>query len=173
MSATVIPTKGPVSTQPQPSANAPSRTLERIADEVGRIFEEFGVGRMATRLAVPSDVMTWAPRADVTLHKGELVVRVDLPGVDTENVNVNVTADAITVHGEHHRAQDEERDGVYRAERSYGSFYRTIALPPGVDTDKATASFNNGVLEVRMPAAPGAQGRPLAIAPEKGASRVG
>ena len=173
MSATVTPTKGPVSTQPQPGSTAPPRALERIADEVGRIFEEFGVNRGSTRLATPGEVMTWAPRVDVTLHKGELVVRVDLPGVETENVKVNVTPDAITVHGEHHRAQDEERDGVYRSERSYGSFYRTIALPPGVDTDKATASFNNGVLEVRMPAAPGAQGRPLEIAQEKGASHAG
>jgi len=59
--------------------------------------------------------------------------------------------------------QEEERDGVYRAERSYGAFYRTVALPPGTASDQAKASFKDGVLEIRMPAAPGAKGRPLAI----------
>ena len=53
---------------------------------------------------------------------------------------------------------------MYRSERNYGSFYRTVALPAGTKTDQAKASFKNGVLEIRMPAAPSAEGRPLEIA---------
>jgi HSP20 family protein len=75
-----------------------------------------------------------------------------------------VAEDAITIHGERHRAQEEERDGVYRSERNYGAFYRTIALPAGTMTDQAKASFKNGVLEIRMPAAPSAEGHSLEIA---------
>jgi HSP20 family protein len=100
----------------------------------------------------------------MTQHGDELLVRVDLPGLDKNDVKVNVAEDAITIHGERHRAQEEERDGVYRSERSYGAFYRTIALPAGTMTDQAKASFKNGVLEIRMPAAPGAEGRSLDIA---------
>lgn len=108
--------------------------------------------------------MTLAPRVDVTQHKDELVIRVDLPGLEKNDVKINVGEDAITIHGERHRAPEEERDGVYRTERSYGVFYRTVALPAGAITDQAKASFKNGVLEIRMPAAPSAEGRPLEIA---------
>lgn len=145
-------------------ALSPFRTLERFADEVTRLFDDFGLGRGLGRVPVSGGFVTWAPRADVTQHNDELVIRVDLPGMDKNDVKVNIAEDAITIHGERHRAQEEERDGVYRTERNYGSFYRTIVLPAGTVTDQAKASFKNGVLEIRMPAAPGAKGRPLEIA---------
>ena len=144
-------------------ALGPFRTLERLADEVTRIFDDFGL-RGWSRVPSSADPMTWAPRVDVTQHKDELLVRVDLPGMDKNDVKVNVTEDAVTIHGERHRAQEEERDGVYRSERSYGAFHRTIALPPGTATGQAKASFRAGVLEIRMPAAPAAEGHPLEIA---------
>jgi HSP20 family protein len=153
--------------QPAPRELAgfsPFRTLERFADEVTRVFDDFGLGRAWGREPVSGDPVTWAPRVDITLHNEELLIRVDLPGMEKNHVKVNVTEDAVTIHGERHRAEDEERDGVYRSERNYGSFYRTIALPAGAMTDKAKASFKNGVLEIRMPAAPSAKGRPIEIA---------
>jgi HSP20 family protein len=101
---------------------------------------------------------------DVTQHEDELVIRADLPGLEKDDVKVNVAEDAVTIHGERHRAQEEERDGVYRTERNYGTFYRTIPLPAGTVTDQAKASFKNGVLEIRMPAAQSAAGRALDIA---------
>jgi HSP20 family protein len=152
------------SARQESSAPSPFRTLERFAEEVSRVLDDFGLGRGGSRVPVPGELMTWAPRVDVTQHKAELIIRVDLPGVDKDDVKVNVAEDAITVHGERHRAQEEERDGVYRTERNYGAFYRTIALPAGAFTDQAKASFQNGVLEIRMPAAPKAEGRPLEIA---------
>ena len=145
-------------------ALSPFRTLERFAEEVTRLFDDFGLGRGLGHAPVSGDFLTWAPRVDVMKHDNELVVRVDLPGMDKNDVKVNIAEDAITIHGERHRSQEEERDGVYRAERNYGSFYRTIALPAGAATDQAKASFKNGVLEIRMPAAPGAEGRPIEIA---------
>jgi len=158
----------PVNVQPSPrrelTAVSPFRTLERFADEVARIVDDFGVGGAGHRQAVPGDFMTWAPHIDVTQHKDELVIRADLPGVEKEDVKVSVTEDAVTIRGERHRAQEEERDGVYRSERGYGTFHRTITLPPGTSTDPVRASFKNGVLEIRMPAAPGATGRPVEIA---------
>lgn len=160
----IEPTKVQPPARVEPAAVSPFRTLERFADEMTRMFDDFGLGRGSRRLADPGDLLTWAPRVDVTQHKDELVVRVDLPGLEKDDVKVNVTEDAVTIHGERHRTQEEERDGVYRSERNYGAFYRTIALPPGTATDQAKASFKNGVLEIRMPAAPGAKGRPVEIA---------
>lgn len=145
-------------------APTPFRTLERLADEVTRIVDDFGLGRGVSRVPAPNGLITWAPRADLTQHNDELVIRIDLPGIDKDDVKVNVTDDAVAIQGERHRAQDEERDGVFRSERDYGAFARTIALPPGAITDQAKASFNNGVLEIRMPAAPKPEGRQIEIA---------
>jgi HSP20 family protein len=166
----VAPVKVQPATTAQPPARhesaavSPFRTLERFADEVTRIFDDFGLGRAWSRVPAASDLLAWAPRVDITQHNDELLIRADLPGLEKDDVKVNVTEDAVTIHGERHRAQEEERDGVYRTERNYGTFYRTIPLPVGTVTDQAKASFKNGVLEIRMPAAPSAKGRPLEIA---------
>ena len=158
----------PAKPQPANTASAsplnPFVTLERLSDEVTRVFSDLGVTRGFGRASTSGEIVPWSPRVDITQHEDELVIRVDLPGMDKNDVKVNVADDAITVHGERHRAQNEERDGVYRSERSYGAFYRTIALPAGTMTDQAKASFKNGVLEIRMPAAPSAEGRSLEIA---------
>ncbi len=161
--ATPIPTQVTATTRPEPATAGPVRTLERFAEEVNRIFDDFGLGRGGARASGYEGAMTWAPRVDVSQHKGELIIRADLPGVDKDDVKINVAEDTVTIHGERHRAQEEERDGFYRSERSYGAFYRSVALPPGTASEQAKASFKDGVLEIRMPAAPGAKGRPLAI----------
>jgi HSP20 family protein len=161
--ANVVPAKVLAPARQDTAAVTPFRTFERFADEVSRIFDDFGFGRGLNRVPTSNEPLTWAPRIDITQQKNELVVSIDLPGVDKENVKVNVTEDTITVQGERHRAQEQEHDGVYRTERSYGAFFRTIALPAGTITDQAKASFKNGVLEIRMPAAPGVEGRALEI----------
>ena len=81
-------------------------------------------------------------------------VKADLPGLKKEDVKIDITDDAITIQGERRSEHQEEREGVYRSERSYGSFYRVVPLPEGAMTDQAKATFNNGVLEITMPAPP-------------------
>jgi HSP20 family protein len=159
----VAPAKAPLPAHEEPAYLGPFRTLERFADEVERIFDDFGLGRAWGRSQAAGKPVTWAPRVDVTQHHGELVIRVDLPGLEKDDVKVNVSDDAVRVQGERHRAQEEERDGVYRFERSHGTFYRTIPLPVGTVTDQAKASLKDGVLEIRMPAAPDVKGRPVEI----------
>jgi HSP20 family protein len=92
----------------------------------------------------------WVPRIEVLKHNGELTVRADLPGMTKENVKVEVTDEALTLSGERKEEKEEKRAGYYRTERNYGSFYRRIPLPEGTNTDKAVATFKNGVLEVTM-----------------------
>lgn len=103
---------------------------------------------------------------EVFQRNNDLVIRADLPGLLKDDVKVDVTEDAITIQGERKREHEEEKGGIYRSERSYGSFSRTIALPEGAMTDQAKATFKNGVLEVTMPAPPESvkRGRRLEIA---------
>jgi HSP20 family protein len=139
----------------QSALGGPLHMLERFADEMDRMFDEFGLGRGWSRLShLGGEATTWTPRIDVTQQNNELVVRADLPGLNKDDVKVDVTDDAIVIQGERHHEHEEDRGGIYRRERSYGTFYRAIPLPDGAIADQAKATFKNGVLEVRMPAPP-------------------
>ena len=134
----------------------PFRMLERFADEMDRIFDDFGFGRLRARQPWRGVLSTelWYPDVEVFHRGSELLVRVDLPGLTKDDVKVDVTESQLTIEGERHRQHEEEREGVYRSERSYGRFHRVIALPEGVIADQAKASFKDGVLEITMPAPP-------------------
>jgi HSP20 family protein len=142
---------------------SPFRTLERFAEEMDRIFDDFGFGRgFAPRFAggrwpqswAGSEWQTWTPDVEVFHRNDELVARADLPGLTKDDVKVDVTEEGIIIHGERKREREEEREGVYRSERSYGGFTRVIPLPDGAITDQAKATFKDGVLEITMPAPP-------------------
>ena len=101
------------------------------------------------------------------LEGNELVIRADLPGLKADDVIVEVGDDAITISGEREQQHEDERGSVYRVERIYGRFLRTIPLPPGAMADQAKATFSNGVLEITVPSPPEqvSRGRRLEIAP--------
>ncbi|HKT78954.1 MAG TPA: Hsp20/alpha crystallin family protein [Vicinamibacterales bacterium] len=141
-------------TRRQTAIASPFSMLDRFADEVDRMFSDFGLGRGWRRPGAMSQSMAWMPQVEVSQRNNEFVVRADLPGLKKEDVKVDVTDEALTIQGERRREHEEERSGVYRSERSYGSFYRTIPLPEGAITEQAKATFKDGVLEVIMPAPP-------------------
>ncbi|HEY0969436.1 MAG TPA: Hsp20/alpha crystallin family protein [Gemmatimonadales bacterium] len=93
----------------------------------------------------------WIPPMEVLQRGNELVVRADLPGLDPEDVEVDIEDDVLTISGERHQESQERQEGFYRSERSYGAFSRSIALPEGVDEEQVNARFENGVLEVTVP----------------------
>jgi HSP20 family protein len=82
------------------------------------------------------------------------VVRADLPGLEKNDVKVDIADDVLTIQGERKQEHEEEHEGWYRSERSYGSFYRAVPLPEGTIADSAKANFKNGVLEVTLQAPP-------------------
>jgi HSP20 family protein len=158
--------RGLVRRESSPDISSPFRMLERFADEMDRVFDDFGLGRglLAPRIGrgllrspwrdVSPDWEPWAPQIEVFHRDNDLVVRADLPGLTKDDVKVDVTEDGIIIQGERKREHEEEREGIYRSERSYGSFHRVIPLPEGAMTDQAKARFKDGVLEITMPAPP-------------------
>jgi len=140
----------------------PFSTLERMSEQMDRLFDDFGFGRSwfspqfgrGGLRPWRAEMETWAPQVEVFHRNNELVVRADLPGLSKDDVKVDVTDDQLIIQGERKREHQEEREGVYRSERSYGSFYRAIPLPEGAIGDQAKATFKDGVLEVVMPAPP-------------------
>jgi HSP20 family protein len=118
------------------------------------VFDDFAFGRTGSSSSPTSGTAIWAPDVDVFHRGNELVIRADLPGLKRDDVAVEISDEAVTISGERSQEREDERGGFYRIERSYGSFYRVIPLPEGAIGDQAKAAFNNGVLEITMPAPP-------------------
>jgi len=90
-------------------------------------------------------------KVDIFEEGNDVVVKAELPGMKKEDLDVNLTDDTITVSGEKKKEEKIEKKDYYRVERSYGSFTRSFRLPKEVQSDKAKASFKDGVLEIRVP----------------------
>jgi HSP20 family protein len=93
----------------------------------------------------------WAPAIDVEHGNGNLVVRVDIPGVKLEELKIEVQHDILTVSGEQEESNQKKDKHYVRRERRYGSFRRSIALPTGVDAKQIKATTHDGVVEVTVP----------------------
>jgi HSP20 family protein len=119
----------------------------RLWDDMSRFFGRLGMGREA----LWSD-QRWLPNVDVLRRGDELVVRADLPGLKKDDISVDVANNVLTIRGERKEESKEEREGYYWHERSEGSFYRSIPLPEGANVEQARARFEDGVLEVALPA---------------------
>ncbi len=132
----------------EPSILSPFSEFERLFDEVmRRPFSLFG--SLMPRLKVETEVIS--PAVDIYEEGDELILKAELPGINKEDIEVKVTDDYITISGEKKKEEKVEKKDYYRYERSYGSFSRTFRLPLEVQTDKAKAKFENGVLEIRIP----------------------
>jgi HSP20 family protein len=120
----------------------PFALMKHFTEEADRMFG------YKTATAPPE---AWRPAIEVKEEKGNLFVTAELPGVNYEDVKVHFTGDALVVEGERKYEKEEKREGYFHTERSYGRFYRTIPVPEGANADKATAQFNNGLLNVVIP----------------------
>jgi HSP20 family protein len=134
------------------SNQEPFNMLRQMAADVDRMFDEpWTLFRWpAAGMAMP-DEPRWAPRIDVVTKDNMLITRVDLPGMKKEDVLVELKDGMLMLSGERTKESKEEKGNIYREEREYGSFYRSVPLPKGVKADDVKASFNNGVLEITVP----------------------
>ena len=136
------------------SSWSPLTFLNNFRTEMDRLFDDFGFG--GTR-AFPSagrfagSSFDWSPQTEVFERDNKLTVRADLPGLTKDDIDVDIDDNHITIRGERKDEHEETKEGLYRSERSYGSFFRSIPVPEGANADEAKASFDNGVLEITMP----------------------
>jgi HSP20 family protein len=111
-------------------------------------FAPLGLGGLFDRF---SGIASVAPLVDIYEEGNSLVVKAELPGMERNDINVRLLDKSLIISGEKKSERTEGDKEYYRIERSSGSFERTIPLPGGVNAEKATASFANGILEVRIP----------------------
>jgi HSP20 family protein len=133
----------------------PFAELGELRSRFDHIFDELTDGRQRE----------WTPAIDVERDNGNLVVRADVPGIKPEEVKVEVEDDILTVFGEHEERKQEKDKHYLRRERRYGSFCRSMALPPGVDAKKIKAKTRDGVVEVTVPLPKEAKSETVTITP--------
>lgn len=103
------------------------------------------------------------PQMDVIDRDKEILIRVEVPGVEKKEIDISVTDNALSIKGNTRREVSEEKDDYYRCEISQGNFSRSITLPSGVDSSKISASLKDGVLEVNLPKTEDVQRRSVEI----------
>jgi HSP20 family protein len=135
-----------------PFGLGPFAFMRRMIEDIDRMFDDVLARTWGGLTARPDEVpfLLWSPQIELVEQDDELVVRADLPGTREEDIRVEVLDNAIVIAGERRSERETERGNVVRSECTYGSFRRVIALPEGADTANATASFADGVLEIRV-----------------------
>jgi HSP20 family protein len=114
-----------------------------LAQALGLHGQPQGSGRAATT--------AWAPALDISERKDAYLVTVELPGVETDDLEITLEDGLLTIQGERHFAHDSSEQQFHRIERRYGAFRRSITLPAQVQAEQIEASFDNGVLQVVVP----------------------
>lgn len=124
------------------------RSLMSLQDDMNRLFHDFlGEGPLA---GWSEKFESW-PALDISDNDKSLKIRAELSGMDPEKVDVSVTDGILTIKGERQEEKEEKEENYLCREISFGSFQRTVSLPEGVDTEKAEATFKNGILKINFP----------------------
>ena len=121
--------------------------LSSLRDEIDRLFEE-----PLTELARASQLLSgWTPALDMHEDKDNVVVRAELPGMKKEDIDVSLHDGSLSISGERKSEEKFENAEVYRSERFFGRFQRTVTLPAPVAADKIKAQYKDGILTVTLP----------------------
>lgn len=129
-----------------------SRELDTLQGEVNRLFSSFfdtptsrggGNGNGTRR--------RWIPAMDLVETKDAFVLKADLPGIGESDLGIEVENNVLTISGERKAEHEEQHEGYYRLERATGAFSRSLSLPEGIDPAAVSATFEHGVLTVRVP----------------------
>jgi HSP20 family protein len=135
----------------KPTETTPARqrdVFSAMRDEMDRMFERFEHGWPRWPTLLRRDFAMTVPELDVHENTNSIVVEAELPGVDEKDVTVTLANGVLTIKGEKKQEKEEKGASYYMAERSFGSFERSIRLPDSVDDAKVEAKFEKGVLKV-------------------------
>ena len=146
--------------QPEPAVWDPFRHLTTLRDEIDRFFES-----PLSALTGPTQpfLSGWLPPVDLYQDKDSVLLRAELPGMKKEEIDISLHEGLLTLSGERKAEQKQEEAEACRSERFVGRFQRTLALPVGVQADKAKASYKDGILTVVLPKAEEAKPKQIQV----------
>ena len=126
---------------------SPVGELSSVRDEINRLFDStFGNLRRGTEF-----FNGWTPALDLYEDKENFIVKAELPGLKREDIDISFQDGTLVISGERKHEEESGDSGAYRSERYFGRFHRTLALPKSVQSEKAGATYKDGVLTVVLP----------------------
>ncbi|HJV86026.1 MAG TPA: Hsp20 family protein [Noviherbaspirillum sp.] len=131
--------------------DGPFTVMRRMSQDMDRLFERFMNAPALAEKVVPAAGTTWSPPVETAQRENRFIVCAELAGVKRDDLLVEISSNRLTIEGERHPEAPHAPQEYRRSERAYGHFYRVIDLPPGANTDAASASMQDGVLEVTVP----------------------
>ena len=138
--------------------------LPALHGRLNRLFDDaFRVWPFANEADGTSLLDSWIPRVDVVEDKDAVRITAELPGVKPDDVKISLENSLLTIRGEKRQVAEENADHARRYERSYGAFERSFALPSTVDADHIEATYDVGVLTIRLPKIEQAKPRQIAV----------
>jgi len=136
---------------------AAPRGFSGLQREIDRLFEEFS---SSFNFDTPSTVM---PKIDARETDMQIELTAELPGLEAKDVEVSVSGNVLTLKGEKKSETRRQEGQTFHSERSFGSFYRRVELPAGIEKDKISASLENGLLRVVAPKVPAEKARRIDV----------
>ncbi|MFB3885331.1 MAG: Hsp20/alpha crystallin family protein [Thermodesulfobacteriota bacterium] len=127
----------------------PFKDIEKIRSETDRLWDTFYWGK--PQKGGVREEGEWLPAVDLIETDREFIVKVEMPGLDSKEIDISLSEGTLTIKGEKKQENEKADENYYLMERSYGSFTRSVRLPKKVDRDKISASYKNGVLKVALP----------------------
>lgn len=122
--------------------------LTPFEKEMNRFFEGF---RPFVSTDSDNENAVWSPSADIVEEKEKFLVKAELPGLNKEDIKLNIEDGKLSITGERKFENEVKDKNYHRIERSYGKFFRSFILPRNVDSEKISANFENGLLTVTIP----------------------
>jgi HSP20 family protein len=126
----------------------PMRDFGTLKTRMDRLFDQFS-RNWETEEGLTAG--TWVPPVDVYETNDSIVLKLDLPEVRQEDVDISVEGNTLLIRGERKKEKEIEEKNYHRVERQYGSFARSFTLPPTLDTERIDAAFSTGVLKLTLP----------------------
>lgn len=120
-----------------------------LRNEMDKVFDNFSRGFELEPFG--KGINTFQPKVNIVDSEKEITVSVEIPGMDEKDIDLSLTKDSLTIKGEKKEEKEEKGKNYHRMERSYGSFSRTLPLPVEINTEKAEASYKQGVLTILLP----------------------
>ena len=127
----------------------PMRDLSSIQEKMNQLFEDTFSRTRGRDEALGKGM--WTPAVDILETEDAVVVKAEIPGVERDQIAVEIKDGILTLHGERKFEKEVKEENYHRIERAYGTFHRSFSLPSSVEQDKISAKFNEGVLEVTLP----------------------
>ena len=140
--------------------------IAELRSEMDRVFDSFlrdPFGGFNEAFSGLSAARSWSPTVDMAENVDEVTVRAEIPGIDAKDLDIKVQGDQLVIAGEKKESTEKKDGGFYHVESRYGSFRRSLQLPPGTDSQNVSADYNNGVLTIRLKKTPAAKPKKIDV----------